>query len=47
MVFGFVILGLAVCMYYPFFKMYEKKVLQEESEVSDRQKALDSLDLDF
>ena len=46
-VFGFVILGLAVCMYYPFFKMYEKKVLQEESEVSDRQKALDSLDLDF
>ena len=46
-VLGFVILGLAVCMYYPFFKMYERKILQEESVVSDRQAAFDALDLDF
>jgi PTS system cellobiose-specific IIC component len=46
-VLGFVILGLAVCMYYPFFKMYERKILQEESEVNERQEAFDALDLDF
>ena len=46
-IYAVIIVILGIIMYYPFFKMYEKKVLQEESEVSDRQKALDSLDLDF
>lgn len=37
----------AIAMYYPFFKMYEKSVLKEEAEVSERDQAFAELDLDF
>ena len=38
-VFGFVILGLAVCMYYPFFKMYEKQLLEQEAAAKSTEEA--------
>ncbi|MCD2249712.1 PTS sugar transporter subunit IIC [Listeria monocytogenes] len=41
------VLAAAVCMYYPFFKMYEKSLIKEEEVVSERQAAHDALDLDF
>ncbi|MGL5152610.1 MAG: PTS sugar transporter subunit IIC [Clostridium sp.] len=41
------IIGLAVAMYYPFFKMYEKSLDNKEEVKSDREKLLDELDLDF
>ncbi|EUJ43405.1 PTS transporter subunit EIIC, partial [Listeria riparia] len=42
-----VVLAVAVCMYYPFFKMYEKSLVKEEANVSDRERAHEALDLDF
>ncbi|EMG28077.1 putative PTS system, Lichenan-specific enzyme IIC component [Listeria fleischmannii 1991] len=41
------VLAAATLMYYPFFKMYERSLVKQESEVSARQAAHDALDLDF
>ncbi len=41
------VLAAAVCMYYPFFKMYEKSLIKEEAVVSEREAAHDALNLDF
>ncbi|MHC5252395.1 PTS sugar transporter subunit IIC [Listeria kieliensis] len=41
------VLAAAVLMYYPFFKMYERSLVKQEAEVSERQAAHDALDLDF
>lgn len=43
----FVILGLGVLMYYPFFKMYEKSLENQDNDKDSRQKEFDALDLDF
>jgi PTS system cellobiose-specific IIC component len=44
-----VIMGLAILMYYPFFKLYEKSVLKREIEEENSKSAdnIDDLDLDF
>jgi len=44
---GFAVLGAAICMYYPFFKMYERSAMKEEKVLNDREKAHQGLDLDF
>jgi len=43
----FVIMLLAVGMYYPFFKMYERSLAVKGEEEAERQVQLDSLELDF
>jgi len=43
----FVIMLLAVGMYYPFFKMYERSLVVKDEEKAERQVQLDSLELDF
>ncbi len=43
----FVIIGLGVLMYYPFFKMYEKSVMKKEAIVDEREEKFAKLDLDF
>ncbi|MFJ5625056.1 PTS sugar transporter subunit IIC [Peribacillus loiseleuriae] len=44
---GFAILAVAILMYYPFFKMYEKSVLAKEKQEEKQKSSLDELDLDF
>ncbi|KQL52520.1 PTS beta-glucoside transporter subunit IIC [Heyndrickxia shackletonii] len=44
---GFAVLAAAVCMYYPFFKMYERSAMKEERVLNDRERAHQELDLDF
>ncbi|WP_088810686.1 MULTISPECIES: PTS sugar transporter subunit IIC [Listeria] len=41
------VLAAATLMYYPFFKMYERSLVKQESVVSERQAAHEALDLDF
>ncbi|WP_037465273.1 PTS sugar transporter subunit IIC [Shimazuella kribbensis] len=43
----FAIIAAAVCMYYPFFKMYERSLVAKTKEKDERQQAFDKLDLDF
>lgn len=42
-----IVLIIAIFMYYPFFKMYEKSVLQEELEEANRKDLYADLNLDF
>ncbi len=41
------VLAAATLMYYPFFKMYERSLVKQESVISERQAAHDALELDF
>ncbi|CAM3599727.1 PTS sugar transporter subunit IIC [Erysipelothrix urinaevulpis] len=44
----FVIIGLAILMYYPFFKMYERSLdVKDSVEKTDRDKEIEALNLDF
>ncbi|MDV4151374.1 PTS transporter subunit EIIC [Clostridium sp. AL.422] len=46
-IFAIVIIIVAIGMYYPFFKMYEKSVFEKEKLEKDKNSAYDSLGLDF
>ena len=48
-IYAILVIAIAVVMYYPFFKMYEKSVVEKEKELAkkDERNFDDDLDFDF